>query len=94
MGQIADDIINGVSCSWCGIYFTGYDGLPVVCQHCFNQSPDDARKAGLQVSSYPEIGDEVEPIQKVKSTRHPRIKRQNKMRLPKPWVESGGIRKP
>jgi len=37
MGEIADDMINGASCSWCGCYFEDEDwGIPVVCRECFD----------------------------------------------------------
>lgn len=35
MGQIADDMIDGTSCSWCGVYFEGTHGYPVLCNDCF-----------------------------------------------------------
>lgn len=34
MGQVANDLINGRSCSWCGIYFDESHGYPVVCEDC------------------------------------------------------------
>lgn len=38
MDEIADDMINGLSCSWCGIYFTEEHGHPVVCKECAIQN--------------------------------------------------------
>ena len=35
MGEIADDMINGNSCSWYGIYFREAHGYPVLCQSCY-----------------------------------------------------------
>jgi rubredoxin len=36
MGEIADDMVNGFSCSLCGIYFQEEHGYPVVCETCWN----------------------------------------------------------
>lgn len=35
MGDIADDLIDGHSCSWCGIYFVKPHGYPVLCLSCW-----------------------------------------------------------
>lgn len=43
MGEIADDMIDGTSCSVCGMYFKDPDekdtlfthGYPVACKQCF-----------------------------------------------------------
>ena len=35
MGEVADDMIEGVSCSLCGIYFEEEHGYPVVCKRCW-----------------------------------------------------------
>ena len=49
MGEIADDLIDGSCCSWCGIYFKGSYGYPVVCKECGKDVPDKVlAKAGLQ----------------------------------------------
>jgi len=37
MGEIADDLIEGHSCSWCGIYFRRPHGFPVICTSCWRQ---------------------------------------------------------
>lgn len=34
MGDIADDMISGVMCSWCGICFEEEHGYPVICRDC------------------------------------------------------------
>ena len=34
MGELADDMVDGYSCSWCGIYFVEAHGYPVVCNSC------------------------------------------------------------
>jgi len=35
MGQIADDIIDGLACEFCGIFFEEEHGHPVVCESCW-----------------------------------------------------------
>ena len=45
MGQIAEDMIDGTTCSLCGQYFVDPDddsklfthGYPVLCKQCFRQ---------------------------------------------------------
>jgi len=44
MGQIADDIINGFQCSWCGICFKGEHGYPVACHDCYDDATKEERK--------------------------------------------------
>ncbi len=34
MGEIADDIVNGACCQYCGIYFLEAYGYPTPCQGC------------------------------------------------------------
>jgi len=34
MGEFADDMIDGLCCSWCGIYFEKEHGYPVICNDC------------------------------------------------------------
>ena len=34
MGELTDDTVNGLSCSWCGIYFVKEHGYPVLCNDC------------------------------------------------------------
>lgn len=41
MGQVANDMINGLSCSECGIYFEESHGYPVVCSSCNDPEDDD-----------------------------------------------------
>lgn len=47
MGEIADDMVNGASCSHCGMYFKQDHGYPVLCHSCFDGQTTGAR-AGLQ----------------------------------------------
>jgi len=37
MGDIADDMIDGHSCSWCGIYFEQPHLFAVICNSCAQQ---------------------------------------------------------
>ena len=37
MGEMADDMIEGFSCSGCGVYFEQEHGYPVLCHHCWSQ---------------------------------------------------------
>jgi hypothetical protein len=51
MGEIADDMIDGTSCSLCGCYFvdpknnnkTYTHGYPVVCFDCYDDLRDDEK---------------------------------------------------
>lgn len=40
MGQMAEDAINGFSCSWCGTYFKKEHGYPVACKDCWDDALD------------------------------------------------------
>ena len=59
MGDVADDVIEGLACSWCGVYFEAYHGYPVLCNDCSRTSTKKER-AGLQKQSrrnlYKEVG--------------------------------------
>ena len=35
MGQLAEDMVEGRSCSMCGVYFVKSHGFPVICTDCF-----------------------------------------------------------
>lgn len=37
MGEMADDMIEGYSCSGCGIYFEEDHGYPVKCGDCWDK---------------------------------------------------------
>ena len=55
-GEIADDAINGFCCSWCGTYFDGMHGYPVVCKWCSDgHSNDELIAIGLQRATYKEL---------------------------------------
>lgn len=36
--SLAKDKINGLSCSWCGVYFEKEHGYPVLCHDCWNDA--------------------------------------------------------
>lgn len=62
MGQIADDMVNGLTCSNCSLFFFTHKshtviyehGYPVICSDCWNTYTKAERKAakrsGLFVS--------------------------------------------
>lgn len=41
MAQLADDVINGLSCTECGVYFKEEHGHPVLCNECFDDIEQD-----------------------------------------------------
>ena len=57
MGDAANDAIEGLACSWCGVYFEAYHGYPVLCKKCFRSSTKKERKRlGLQKTIEKELG--------------------------------------
>ena len=44
MGEIADSMIVGETCSLCGIMFVEEHGYPVVCNQCWSQLTDFERQ--------------------------------------------------
>lgn len=52
MGEIADDMISGFSCSGCGVYFEEEHGFPVLCEDCFK---DDRGETGLPKAANKEL---------------------------------------
>lgn len=52
MGEIADGMVSGASCSWCGLPFADEHGFPVLCPECFNGASKRDR-AGLQKAFIP-----------------------------------------
>jgi len=54
MGEIADDVISGAACSWCGVYFTEEHGYPVICKGCWRGSEPEER-ADMNKAIYHEI---------------------------------------
>lgn len=65
MGDIADDVMNGFQCSWCGVCFEKEHGYPVACKICweeatagfrsFDDEDDLAIESGVQEAIYPEL---------------------------------------
>lgn len=51
MGDIADDIIDGFSCSWCGVYFVEEHGYPVICKDCYENSTKQEKKIRITKSN-------------------------------------------
>lgn len=62
MGEVADDLIDGNACSYCGIYFIEEHGFPVVCIPCYKTWKRENKKGkkkfmaitGLQVATIEE----------------------------------------
>ncbi len=54
MGDIADDMVEGFSCSHCGIYFEVAHGYPVLCENCYGSETEKDR-AGLQKATNHEV---------------------------------------
>lgn len=53
MGDIAEDIIYGRTCTWCGVMFIDEHGYPVVCRSCWkNSTPQE--HADVQQALYPQ----------------------------------------
>lgn len=63
MGEIADDMIDGDCCSWCGLYFKKGHGFPVICRGCFKDWKKEEKtgkkrfteETGLQVATIEEL---------------------------------------
>jgi len=54
MGEISQDIISGLCCSHCGVYFENAHGHPVLCLECYDEETP-AERAGLPRALEPEI---------------------------------------
>jgi len=46
---IADDIISGLQCSWCGVCFLSEHGYPVACKSCWQDALREVKKEGHNV---------------------------------------------
>lgn len=65
MGQIANDIVSGFQCSWCGVCFENEHGYPVACKDCWREAmknPQNRKKFektktidGIQKATHPEL---------------------------------------
>lgn len=47
MGEIADDMIAGLACSECGMYFTKKNGYPVLCDDCWDDESELSQSTHL-----------------------------------------------
>jgi len=52
--SIAQDMIDGLCCQLCGVYFEEEHGYPVVCEDCYN-SLTDKEKEDFSIAIYPEL---------------------------------------
>jgi len=56
MGEMADMMIDGETCSWCGIFFKEAHGYPVVCKTCAKGMSDkQLNEQGVQRAIEEEI---------------------------------------
>jgi len=37
MSETVNDIVNGLACACCGVYFEREHGYPVVCRSCYDE---------------------------------------------------------
>ena len=44
MGEIADDIVDGLCCELCNSYFEQEHGYPVVCKECWKDLSEENKK--------------------------------------------------
>lgn len=47
MGELANDMVDGYSCSHCGVYFEKPHDYPVLCHDCYDRETK-AERAGIQ----------------------------------------------
>lgn len=50
MGDIADDMTNGLCCEQCGVYFTGEHGYPVLCESCWTEGSETQKATNSELS--------------------------------------------
>jgi len=55
VGEYANDTINGLSCSWCGVYFEESHGYPVVCDSCREETDDYNSESDPQPAKHDEL---------------------------------------
>lgn len=55
--SMADDVVAGLVCSWCGVFFVEEHGFPVVCRDCAEVDPAVVEPRGLVVATLAELGD-------------------------------------
>jgi hypothetical protein len=44
---MAEDVIDGLSCSGCGIYFEAAHGYPVLCEDCWEDVSSAEKQKGI-----------------------------------------------
>lgn len=54
MGEIADDIIDGLMCSHCSVYFVKAHGYCVLCEECFRSENKEGQMV-LKKATYKEV---------------------------------------
>jgi hypothetical protein len=47
VGGITEDVVEGLSCSGCGIYFVVAHGYPVLCEDCWKDIPEVEKSSGI-----------------------------------------------
>ena len=52
MGQMADDCVNGLMCSLCGVCFKNENGFPVLCASCWE---DYGKTVAVSQDGWPPI---------------------------------------
>lgn len=65
MGEIADDMISGLACQWCGAFFVDdggnlYEhGFPCICNECWKECleslPPNKRKNAKKSGNHPMV---------------------------------------
>lgn len=56
MGEISDDMLDGLCCSHCGTYFESEHWYPVLCVNCYD-SETKTERAGLPKATILELGE-------------------------------------
>ena len=49
MGEIADDMIDGLTCSMCGVCFVRAHGYPVLCRGCWTPGCGQQKAIELEI---------------------------------------------
>lgn len=63
MGEIADDIAEGLQCSWCGVCFEREHGYPVACESCWAEATTDRSGKHKIVQGYGGLIDDKSGVQ-------------------------------
>ena len=51
MGEMADDLICGLSCSRCGVYFEEEHGHEVICHFCYDAGTEEDNAGILRATN-------------------------------------------